>query len=961
MRIPASPNTPITFVGRERELAVLRAHLDAAIAGHGSVVLIGGEAGIGKTALAEAVCQDAEERGGLVLIGRCYDLTETPPYGPWVELFGRYHPDDGWPALPAAFAERGTVGAVTTQAALFHDVQSFLVSLVALRPIVLLLDDLHWSDPASLDLLRFLARCLGDLPIMLVVTYRTDELTRRHPLYALLPMLVREARAARIDVHSLGVTDVQGLVSERYALTDPDTARLVGYLYERTDGNPFFLGELLRSLEETHVLRFDTGGWALGALTATTVPPLLRQVIDGRVARLDDTAQSLLTVAAVIGQEVPLGLWSTVGGVDDDTLVQAIEQVVSAHLMDETADGTRFVHALIREALYGGIPGIRRRGMHRQVGETLAAQPHPDPDAVAYHFQQARDARAVAWLSAAGERALRANAEPTAIDRFEAALALMDLAHEGETAERAWLLTRLAFADRFTHPRQTIVHLEAAGQIANHVGDRAMEAFITKMLGTLHFFTGELARSIAEMRAGMAALDALDAEERAHLRDLLGTNSKHMRDGFILYLAAAGYLREVVQRAEHGAPLDPTDGSWQLGLWDAYALLGHVEQAWASYERARAIYLAARDYRQLGLNYVSELDLMLLHYAADDLPARCRCAERAEAAWREASIMFPEYQAPIAWLPLLLVEGRWEELARVLPSSGASNATLQEQIDRVAGPFARLRGDAAEAWRCVHAILPQGPATEPGSARFYTAQRMQELAIALALDVGDLPTAKEWLDAHDRWLAWSDAVLGQSEGQALWAQYHRQAGDAERAHQHAERAFNHATAPRQPLALLAAHRLLGELDTDARRFADAQTHLDASLALADACAAPYERALTLLAKAAMRAASGQPHEAQTLLDEVREICTRLDAKPILARVDALAAQVFPAPTYPAGLTAREVEVLALVATGLTNPQVAEQLFLSPRTVDQHLRSIYNKLGVATRAAATRFAIEHCLS
>ncbi|MDQ6832521.1 MAG: hypothetical protein M3008_03895, partial [Chloroflexota bacterium] len=161
-------------------------------------------------------------------------------------------------------------------------------------------------------------------------------------------------------------------------------------------------------------------------------------------------------------------------------------------------------------------------------------------------------------------------------------------------------------------------------------------------------------------------------------------------------------------------------------------------------------------------------------------------------------------------------------------------------------------------------------------------------AIQLALDARDLVTAKEWLDAHDGWLAWSGAVPGQSEGQALWAQYHWQAGDTEQARAHAERALAHATEPRQPLALLAAHRLLGELNSDTGRHEDSARHLQMSLDLADACQAPYERALTLLAMAELRAATGETEAARTLLDEVKTICEPLGAKPVLAKAEALA-------------------------------------------------------------------------
>jgi DNA-binding CsgD family transcriptional regulator len=240
---------------------------------------------------------------------------------------------------------------------------------------------------------------------------------------------------------------------------------------------------------------------------------------------------------------------------------------------------------------------------------------------------------------------------------------------------------------------------------------------------------------------------------------------------------------------------------------------------------------------------------------------------------------------------------------------------------------------------------------------------MQRVAAAQALEDGDRPNAKAWLEAHDRWLAWNGTVLGRSEGQALWAQYHRQSGDSAQAFAHAERALAHASEPRQPLALLAAHRLLGELDIESGHLTAAEEHLQASLALATACATPFERALTLLALASLDAAKGDTAQAHTLLDEAESICTTLGAKPALARIAALREHLgtTPPPSYPAGLSAREVEVLRLVAQGMTDRQVADALFLSPRTINQHLRSIYNKLGVSSRTAASTFAVQHGLA
>ena len=384
------------LVGRDRERALLRERLAVALGGQGSLVLIGGEAGIGKTALAEALAFDARAEGALVLVGRCYDLTETPPYGPWLETFAGYAAARaalGLPRLPAALAPGGVARGLASQAALFEQVRAFLAAVAAEHPVVLLLDDLHWADPASLDLLRAVGRTLGGAPLLLLATYRGDELTRRHPLYPLLPALVREARVARLDLRPLDDAEVRALVAARCALPQHDEARLVAYLKRHAEGNPFYLGELLRTLEEERLLHPAAGGWALGDLARARVPPLLRQVIEGRLARLGEEAQRLLTIAAIIGQEAPLDLWAAVAGAAEEALLDVVERAAEAHVLAETPDGTRarFVHALIREALYEGLRPSRRRVWHRRAGEALLPLPSPDPDAVAYHLCQAGD------------------------------------------------------------------------------------------------------------------------------------------------------------------------------------------------------------------------------------------------------------------------------------------------------------------------------------------------------------------------------------------------------------------------------------------------------------------------------------------------------------------------------------------------------------------------------------------
>src|SRR5262249_43668603 len=223
------PAGPPPLVGRTREQVFLREELAAAMGGHGRLILIGGEAGIGKTTLAQDVAREATARGAAVLAGSCYDLTNTPPYGPWLDLVARYRPTEALPPPPAAFAG-GTLEGVTSQAALFAEVRRFVADLAAARPAVVVLEDLHWADPASLELLRPRAPQPGALPLLLVATYRVDELTRRHPFYRQLPALVREAGGLRLDPRRLDGDALGDLVVGRFALPPADTARLVAYL-----------------------------------------------------------------------------------------------------------------------------------------------------------------------------------------------------------------------------------------------------------------------------------------------------------------------------------------------------------------------------------------------------------------------------------------------------------------------------------------------------------------------------------------------------------------------------------------------------------------------------------------------------------------------------------------------------------------------------------------------------------
>ena len=988
------------IVGRANERRVLGDHLAAALAGEGRLVLISGEAGIGKTTLVRTLAQEAADAGVLVLTGHCYDLTTTPPYGPWLDLADRYVRTGNLPPLPAAFIGNG-IEEIRSQAALFAEVRAFLAAVMAEHPALLVLEDLHWADPSSLELLRHLSTHVQTLPLLVLVTYRSDEPVERHPFYRQLPALIRDAEGLRLDLRRLDVDDLRAILSDRWRLPAHEENRLVDYLERHAEGNPLFARELLRTLEEDGLLHPVGDSWELDEIDRIVLPPYLRQVIEGRVARLGEEMRQPLAMAAVIGQEVPLTLWARVTGLDEDELLTVIEQAVEAHLLDAEIVGTRvrFVHALTREALYEAVLAPRRRVWHRQVGDALVETVSPDPDAVAYHFQQAGDPRASEWLVRAGERAQRAYAWLTASERFAAAAdVLKDV--PGQERARGWLLYRCGRLQRYSQPALGIDDLIEAERLAHVVHDRALAADARYSRGLLRCYADDFRLGLEDLAVGVTALEVLPTDEAfpsdttsawfadslpakeivgnadfdsgAIQLSALGVN--HRRGTLPWFFAASGrlaeaqliaeaFLAQAVRVPQSGELVLSATGHAHQGRAIAQTLLGHPDRARLMFSEARQLYAQLDHHAVIAFTLLSELEDIVLPYFPTNLIERRRLAGEAEDALARAGGALPDDLSPRrAWLGVLFLEGRWAEASAIASDTAThGNYYLRRHVQCVLAQLARSQDDPDRLRAHIRSLLPAGPATEPGGCVFADGLFCQRLVADLEIDQGNLAAALDWLKANDRWLSWNGSVFGRACNRNTWTRYYRAIGDPARARGCAQEALRAASQPDQPLAQITAHRLLGDL-AGPDLPDEAERHLSAALTLADACAAPHERALALLALAALRAATNRLSEARALLTEVRTICTPLGARLTLNQADALEDSFsVPEPTAPAGLTKREVEVLALVAGSLTNAEVAERLSISERTVGQHLRTIYTKLDVTSRVGATRFAIAHNLA
>jgi DNA-binding winged helix-turn-helix (wHTH) protein/tetratricopeptide (TPR) repeat protein len=474
---PVSPRSPFAgppLVGRDEILAPLETALDEACRGRGRVVLLGGEAGVGKTRLAQEIAERAEARGLGALWSRCWDGEGALPFWPWIQILRAVlrevpttalartlGPQAEWivrlipelrdlePELPAPAQPHAS----EARFRLYDAVVRVLHAHAAGRPVVVVVDDLQWADADSLELLRFLAANLGDARLLLVGTYRDVELTDGHPLAALLPVLAREDTVERLAVRSLDPAETAVLVEQLVGHEpDPD---FTGALYAHTQGNPFFVQETLRHLEESGPEGSRAGAWKL-SLDRLGLPESVRHVIERRISLLAEPSQALLRVAAVVGPDFDLALLERIDPGQDAPASDRLEPALSAHLVTE-AEGAysyHFAHPLVRETLYQGLGGPERRALHRAVGEALealrGADPEPPLAALAHHFDQAGETgsfeKAFTYAVRAARQSLERFAYGDAASQFARALRLQERTSASDTKLRCDLLLGLGDA-----------------------------------------------------------------------------------------------------------------------------------------------------------------------------------------------------------------------------------------------------------------------------------------------------------------------------------------------------------------------------------------------------------------------------------------------------------------------------------------------------------------------------------
>ena len=971
------------FVGRERELAGLSTAFERAADGRPAVALVAGESGVGKTRLVAELAARARAQGGRVLTGDCVDLGDGElAYAPIVSaLRGLDAGELGGaaaglaPLLPQLDAEAGVESALS-QGRVFELLLALLGRLAEAQPLVLVFEDVHWADRSSRDFLAFFVRNARHQRVLLVATYRTDELHRRHPLRALVAEAERAPIVERVGLERFTreeiVAQLTGILGRR-----PE-GRLVDELFARAEGNPFFTEELA------------------AAATGERLPANVADALMLRVEALSPAAQAVLRLAAVAGPRVSHGLLERASGLAPDELVAGLREAVAHNIVlaDPETDAYGFRHALMREALADDLLPGERGPLHASLARALEADPalSVSPSGVtaelAFHWFAAHNLPAAFSASAqAGAEATRLAAFAEANAHYERAIELWDGVPADVRGRGPSLVDLIRSAAEAANLAGEYARAAALGRRALSLVDAQADpmtaALIGERLGRYLWISGNSHEALAECRAAVARLPA-DGEpagrarvlgSEAHLLLLLGRGAEALE----LCEPALEIARSAGARHEEGSILST--------MCAAFSYTGALEAGIESGHEAMRIARERNDIEEITRAYVN---------LGETLDWAGRIEEAADLAGEGALSAIEQGIGPLAALLAsdqalrLLRLGRWDDADAALAvaidaaiSGVTAGAALAGRalLDALRGRFDESRDALDEAERAQENALGSmwtgPPAITRGELALWSG-RPDEARHAIVAMLDRVEPADE-----DAFYLTPVLAVG-ARAAADIAVAARATGDAQAEREAAafaatlvDRARRLVRPDRFPAGRCPPEALLNVATAQAEHAR--AVGQGAAAAWRDAAArweafgAPYATAYARWRLAeAILADGGARSDAQAALAGAHAVAYRLRARPLAAELEALATRArlsldsagAPAPVATdgdgaagrVGLTARELEVLRLVAAGETNRSIGRALYISEKTVSVHISRILAKLDVRGRVEAAGLAL-----
>jgi len=940
------------LIGRADELAQLNEAAERARQGHGSIVLLAGEAGVGKSTLAAAAAAGFDQ----ALWGSA-SAGATISYGPIVAALRsrlRVDPDaltECGPLLPhlaLLLPELGEAAAESERATIFEAVRCALAHLGDTAPAVVVLDDLQWSDETTLELLAALADGLEQLPVLVIAAYRSDGLPRDHRLRWLRNELRRDGQLRELSLEALDRPAVGELLRE--LLPEAPSPALARTIHDRTMGSPFFVEELVGALNARDALRSGRRGLELAERDEVPVPDSIREAVLVGISDLSPEAHEAAEAAAVIGQQIDLDLAA------EFAPAAGLAELVAVGLLVERGSGAAsFRHALAQEALYAEVPWIRRRDLHRQLAERLEASGGGSLE-IATHWRGAgNDARAREALLAAAQASEAVHAHR---DAMRAAREALELWPEDESEE-----LRTETLRRYGRCAELVGELGEATKAWRELaagsergGNRLEYAEAQRRLAAVYELGGEREQAFAARRLAAEAFAEAEQPAEAALERL--AMADHHRRG-ARYAEAIDLARLAAAEARAAGRVDLD--ARVLGLQGVVeAKGGDFEQGLESVRNGLALALehdltpvAAELYQRLSLVLYDGADYRQAEEALDTALDLCRTD--GDAGTEVACVTCLVY--------VLRERGEWSraaELGRELIESD----TAVWVAEGLVGAIHAFEGKYAAARRMLSAS--RAVSSSVGHYNMYV-DSTTSLAIVAAAEGLEDEAASRCRELLARWEESEDhhyAVWGIRWATSWFAQQGRrkdaQLCAAALGQMAAEGGHDDAVA-----ALAQAVGELALLEGDA---ATAAENLSRAVELQRNLATPHERAQVELRAGVALAAAGEREEALERLSDAYRCAAKLGARPLAASAAKEVAELGESVAQRLGsraaaaadgvqLTRRELEVLRHVAVGRTNREIAQELFISQRTVDMHVRNLLGKLDCRSRVEASHRAGE----
>ncbi len=990
-----SPVSMAPLVGRDAELEELTLRLGISASASGSsgspsgvasgfasgIVLLAGDAGVGKTRLLTALRDLAVDRGWQVVAGHCLDFADSAlPYLPFSEILGRLQTSS--PDLVPAVAghhpalhrlapgrrmmdENPDLGATTMssnidRAGLFESVHALFESVAEQQPLVLVVEDLHWADQSTRDLMSFLFTRPFSQPVALVASYRSDDLHRKHPLRAKLADWSRLQGVHRMSLEPLDPADVRQLVADLSSGGADLTPDEIAMIVERADGNAFFVEELVGATTSTH----DSG-----------LPADLAELLLVRLDRLDENARLVVRAASVAGRRVTHELLAVAAELGDGALDEGLRMAVERNVLVASDRHYAFRHALLGEAVYDDLlPGERVRLHARYAAAIRDGRARGTAAELARHAMLAHDDETALTASIqAGHEAAAVGGPDEAAQHFERALRLLTgLAKTGQTGQSGVDRARLAVdtAEALSssgHPERASALL--AEQLACLPDDAPPasrgQVLAARAVALAAFETEEDPPAISEEAVRITPEDDKLARAKvlaAHAY-VLAMFWRHQEAQQVGLDALA--LADQLNRSDLAAEVITTLSALRLGTTTERlreALREAIErtvEVGNIHAELRGRYLLARSYQDWG-----ELDEAEGWFRSS--------VERAEAAGVEWAPYASGARWHLTWV--LLTRGDWDDVLTITDLSASSPPPMARAMFAGLRAVVRVgRGDDLSAelralrpmWRLDGALAVHASAQE----------------ILLATRTGDVPRAKATYDAVVEaisaiWHPWFD-------GRVRLAALVIEAIAA---------AVPKTSAAERPALLELADQLHDDGHTVLDRYSspDKQwgpegrawmARLDAEVQrvrwLAGAPDAPsvevlvkgcrevvelfegfgdvYELARARVVLASVLRAAGETIEAREVANAAREAARALGATPLVDQLRAIGSAPVRHEPGDDTLTPRETEILQHVAAGRTNGEIGKQLFISAKTVSVHVSNILGKLGAAGRTEAAAIA------